>query len=151
MIISFFGHSNFRRDPKYERKLLNCLYEKVGDRLAYMYFGGYGEFDDFAYECCKKYKQTHPNVVLVFLTPYITLENQRNHLDCRKTQYDEIIYPEIERRPLKYAILYRNQWMAEQADLSIFAVKHSWGGAYKAYQYAIKKKKSVFNLIDSKF
>ena len=65
-------------------------------------------------------------------------------------KYDGIIYPEIEYKPPKFAIYYRNRWIVQKADYIICAVTHNYGGAYKAYQYAIKMEKTVFNIIETK-
>ena len=73
MIVTFCGHSDFTKSAEYEEKILAFLEEKVGDRSADMYLGGYGAFDSFAYECCKKYKTTHPQISLVFVTPYLAV------------------------------------------------------------------------------
>ena len=149
MIVTFCGHSKFSASMEYERKILSFLEEWVGDNVAEMYLGGYGEFDGFAYTCCKKYKQSHPSVKLVFVTPYITVEYQKNILEYQKTRYDEIIYPEIENVPLKFAIPCRNKWMVEKADFVICAIDHKCGGAYKTYNHAKRKEKQVFNIIDT--
>ena len=77
MIITFCGHAQFRKSGEYEQKILGFLEETVGDQPAEMYLGGYGEFDNFAYDCCKKYKETHPKVSLIFVTPYLTVEYQK--------------------------------------------------------------------------
>ena len=61
-------------------------------------------------------------------------------------KYDSIIYPEIENKPRKFAIFYRNRYMVEKADYVVAYVEHSWGGAYQAYKYAKGKGKSVYNL-----
>lgn len=151
MIVSFCGHARFVRTEEYEQRVLAFLEEKVGDTFTEFYLGGYGGFDGFAYECCKKYKATHKNVSLVFVTPYMTIEYQRNHLEDKKRSYDSIIYPEIEDKPLKYAILYRNRWMIERADYIVCGISHSWGGAYKAYQHAKRKKKTIFNVMGAEF
>ena len=111
-----------------------------------MYLGDYGEFDGFAYDCCKKFKETHPTVSLVFVTPYLTVQYQKNHLEYQKTRYDSIIYPEIEDKPLRFAISYRNKWMVKKADYIVCGIDHDWGGAYQTYQYAKKQKKSIFNV-----
>ena len=116
MVVAFCGHAQFSKTAECEQKILSFLAEKVADRPAHFYLGGYGDFDSFAYDCCKKYKVNHPNVLLIFITPYMTLEYQQNHLRYQKKRYDEIIYPEIEDKPLKFAIVYRNKWMIEQAD-----------------------------------
>ena len=119
MIITFCGHSQFTRTEEYEQKILAFLEEKVGDNPADFYLGGYGSFDSFAYDCCKKYKAIHPGVSLIFITPYMTVEYQQNHLEYQKTRYDEIIYPEIEDKPPRFAITYRiGGWSSKPITLS---------------------------------
>lgn len=151
MTVSFFGHARFQPTEEYTRKILEFLEDRIGDDSADLYFGGYGEFDAFAYECCKKYKSMHPNVKLIFVTPYMTLEYQRNHLEYQKMRYDAIVYPEIEHRPLKFAIFYRNRWMIEKADCAVFGITHDWGGAYTAYRYAKAQKKPMMNITGKEF
>ena len=149
MIITFCGHADFKASEEYERKILNFLCKNVGNSPAQIYLGEYGNFDKFAYRCCKRYKETHPNILLIFVTPYITVEYQKNHIEPLRKIYDEIIYPEIENRPLRFAIIYRNKWMIDKADYVICGIAHNWGGAYKTYQYAIRKKKFIFNVFDN--
>ncbi|MBO5009275.1 MAG: hypothetical protein J6D20_01030 [Clostridia bacterium] len=146
MIITFFGHSGFIGTKEYEEKLLSFLEKNVGENPVQMYLGGYGGFDEFAYSCCKKYKENHPKASLIFVTPYITLEYQKNHLNRLKSLYDIILYPEIEDKPKRFAIYYRNKFMVESADFVITYVVHSYGGAYTAYKIAKRRGKNIFNL-----
>ena len=146
MIISFCGHADFSQSKEYEQKILDFLEEKVGEQCADMYLGGYGNFDNFAYECCKKYKSTHRNISLVFITPYITINYQQNRLQYIKGLYDSIIYPEIENKPKRYSITYRNKYMMDKADYVVAYVSRAWGGAYAAYKYAKNNGKTIFNL-----
>lgn len=148
MVVTFCGHRDFSREDEYERKILDLLTEKVGDSPADFYLGDYGTFDSFAYKCCRKYKKTHPNVMLFLVTPYITIEYQRNVLERKKIMYDGIIYPEIEDKPLKFAISYRNKWMVDKADYVICGISRFYGGAYKTYLYAKQKKKVIFNIFE---
>ena len=149
MIITFCGHSQFIKTAEREQKILDFLQERVGSLSAEMYLGGYGDFDSLAYECCKKYKATHPNVSLIFVTPYMPEGYSREHLEYLNTLYDEIIYPEIENVPPKFAIVHRNKWMIERSDHVICGIDHSWGGAYRSYLYAKKKEKQIFNVTGS--
>ena len=149
MIITFFGHASFIENEKYEQKVLDFLEERIGDRVAYAYLGKHGKFDDFAYECCRKYKVKHPNLSLVYVTPYMTLEFQKKHLSEQLRHYDQVIYPEIEDKPIRFAIIYRNRYMVESADFVLTYVSHRWGGAYKAFEYAKKKGKPIFNIAES--
>ena len=113
MIVSFFGHRNFPKSIEYRKKLLDILEYTVGNSEADFYLGNYGNFDRLAVECCKKYQELHPNVSLVFITPYITPGYQNRLAEMNKI-YDAIIYPEIEDKPLRFAIPYRNKWMVEK-------------------------------------
>ena len=145
MVITFCGHSDFQRMPEYEEKMLALLEAVVGDKYAEMYLGGYGDFDEFACYCCRKYKQAHPNVSLVLVTPYIDTEYRLSqHGETNK--YDLILYPGLESRPLKFAITYRNRYMVEQSDCVIAFVNRTWGGAYSTYKYAKSKGKKILNI-----
>ncbi len=148
MIVAFCGHSYFSKTEEYEQKIFHLLERNVGDNPAQLYLGGYGDFDAFAYNCGKKYKETHPNVSLVFVTPYLTVGYQRNCLEHQKARYDSILYPDIENVPPRFAISHRNKYMIEKADFVIAYVDHDWGGAYKTYKHAKRKGKVVFNLAE---
>ena len=141
MIVTFFGHSDFKENDEFEKIILDLLEKKIGDNVAEIYLGGYGNFDAFAYKCCKKYKQNHSNVSLVFVTPYLNFENSN-------LMYDYVIYPEIEDKPLRFAITYRNRYMVEKAEYIIFYLNREWGGAYQSYKYAKQKKKELLNLAE---
>jgi len=120
--------------------LLSILQGEVGDGYADFYLGGYGFFDSFAWECCRRYQSEHPNVSLVFVTPYLNVDRSVKGL------YDSSVYPPLEDKPRKFAISYRNKWMVENADLVIAYVDHSYGGAYATLQHAKRKKKAIINL-----
>ncbi len=142
MIITFCGHSDYCGNEDDERRILDLLEENVGNEAAEMFLGGYGGFDEFAYRCCKKYKTEHPNISLVFVTPYIrALENEEN-----KKKYDLIIYPELEKISPRFAISHRNRYMVERADLVVVMIEHSYGGAYQTYKYAERREKEIFLL-----
>lgn len=146
MVVTFCGHAHFSGSEEYEQKILAFLEEKVGDQPADMYLGGYGDFDCFAYDCCNKYKKIHPKVSLIFVTPYLTVEYQKNHLEYQNTRYDSILYPEIEDKPPRFAITYRNKFMVEKADYVVAYIDHDWGGAYTTYKHAKRKGKFIFNI-----
>lgn len=147
MVITFCGHANYHRSKEDEERIISFLQETVGDQSADICLGEYGGFDCFAYDCCKKYKSTQPHVSLVFVTPYLTPEYMRNRLQHQK-RYDQILYPEIEDKPKRYAIVYRNRYMVEKADFVIAYVSHDWGGAYTTYRYAKRMGKEILNLAD---
>ena len=145
MIITFCGHSDFNKCEEYEKQMLELLDRLIKNEPVTFYLGNYGGFDDFAFMCCRRYKETHPNCTLIFVTPYRDQKYLDHHLPVGNS-YDEILYPDIEKRPPKLAILYRNMYMVEKSDVVIAYVKFSYGGAYKTYAHAQKKGKTVYNL-----
>lgn len=120
----------------------------IKDSSVEFFLGGYGAFDNFAYNCCKKYKKKHPNAKLIFITPYLSPTFQNNNLIYKKHEFDSIIYPPIENAPLKFAISYRNKWIVEQADIIIAYITHKYGGAYSMYRYGKQKGKKIFNIFE---
>ena len=150
MIVTFLGHRDFIPDNECKERMISIFDELVRDNAVEFYLGGYGRFDDFAYSCCEIYAKAHPKASLVFVTPYITEEYQRNHLAEIEEKYHSIIYPEIEMVPKRFAITYRNRYMVDKADLVICYVKREWGGAFQAIKYAIGRGKKVLNIADKK-
>ncbi len=91
MIAAFFGHLNFQASAESEVRLFKLLQERIGDKPADIFLGEYGIFDSFAYNCCIKYKETHPCISLIFVTPYLDDKYQKRHMENRR--YDTILYP----------------------------------------------------------
>lgn len=146
MILTFCGHSRFHKGQEYEKQLYKILENTIGEAPADIYLGGYGNFDSFAYQCAKKYKSSHPDVKLVFVSPYYDVEYQRNYLHYQKSRYDLIVYPSIEDKPKRFAIIYRNRYMVDMADVVIAYIDHNTGGAYQTYKYAKRNGKVIYNL-----
>lgn len=91
---------------------------------ATFYLGGYGAFDRLAAAAVKRQKATYPAIEAVLVLPYL----DRN-MDA--SDYDRTTYPPLEKVPPRFAIIKRNQWMVEEADVVISAVAHGWGGRRK--------------------
>ncbi len=129
--------------------MMELLEEIVGDQPCNFYLGGYGRFDSFARECCAEYKESHPQVRLFLITPYLDIPKRPNEYTFEmhvKKYYDGSIYPELEGVPRRFAISHRNRWMVERADAVIAFIDHHWGGAYQTYRHAKAKKKPIYNL-----
>lgn len=96
----------------------------------------------------KRFKNDFPEIELIFITPY--LDKNYSKLEFAKYHYDDVIFPPLENVLRKFAILKRNEWMVEKADLVIAYVMYSWGGAVKTLEYAKRKKKTIINLASAK-
>lgn len=148
MVITFCGHADFVEKPNDEQLVLRFLEEAGGGQGIDFYLGDYGGFDAFAYRCCKKYQQVNRDCKLVFVTPYLNRSSKRSIYGLQERLYDEVLYPELESVPPRFAILRRNQWMVEHADAVVAYIDHSWGGAYQSYQYARRRKRAIWNLAE---
>lgn len=145
MIITFFGHSNCLFNDDIKKQLKNILLDEIiKNPTSKFYLGGYGDFDGLCLRTLRELKHDFPSIEILFITPY--LDKNYSKLELAKHYYDDVIFPPIESVPRKFAILKRNEWMVEQADLVIVYVKYSWGGAAKALEYAKRKKKRIINI-----
>ena len=143
MIITFIGHSSLITCDNLLAKIKKTILDNTkADENISFFCGGYGEFDNLSVLACRFVKEERPNGEIVFVTPY--LNGVKNF-----EYYDGIIYPPIEGVPPKYAIIKRNEWMIDKADLVIAYVKHKYGGAYKSLLCAQKRKKLIINLAES--
>ncbi len=146
MKIAFCGHSKYTKNLTDEKMILKMLETIVNDDYCEFFLGEYGGFDRFAYDCAKKFKENHPKVKLIFITPYISVKHQIKYDEYQKERFDLIIYPSLEKVPLRYAISHRNRWIIEQADVIISFITHKNGGAYTMYRLAKRKNKKVYNI-----
>ena len=145
MIITFCGHSNFSFSDTTKNELKNLLIEKIRKNpTCKFYLGGYGDFDSLCLRTLRELKKEFQDIELIFITPYI--DKNYSKLEFAKYHYDDVIFPPLESVPRKFAILKRNEWMVDEADLVIAYVMYSWGGAAKTLEYAKRKKKRIINL-----
>ena len=145
MIFTFCGHRDFFGNEEIKKRLINKLikYAKQTETL-FCYSGGYGGFDRFVAYCVKEAKLKVDNIRNCLVIPYLTQSLQEQY----NGYFDEIIYPPMVNVPAKYAIIRRNEWMVDQADLLIAYVTHGWGGAARTLQYAKKKNVPVLTIYD---
>lgn len=151
MIVSFFGHKTIRCCYDISTQIENVILKNIHyQEKVFFYCGGYGDFDMMCASVCRTIAEKIPNCEIVYITPYMTEAHQQKikHFIDIKT-YDSVIFPPLEKVPPKYAIIRRNEWMVEQADIIIAYVEHCFGGAYTAIEYARKKKKRVINLYET--
>ena len=148
MIITFCGHSNCLFIDEEKEKLKQLLIKEIRKNpTSKFYLGGYGDFDSLCLRTLRELKTDFPKIELLFITPY--LDKNYSKLELAKYYYDDVIFPTMENVPRKFAILKRNEWMVDSAELVIAYVKYSWGGAAKTLEYAKRKKVPIINIAQS--
>ena len=138
MIITFCGHREL-----YDEKEVKVWLERVTENLIVngaekFYLGGYGAFDRLAASVLAEQKKRYPQIELVLILPYL---NRRKDI----SPCDSSLYPPLESVPKKLAIVRRNRWMVDQADVVVSYVLHSWGGTATTLEYAKQKKKRIIS------
>ena len=150
MTIAFAGHSVVSPREKIKETVKEQIRNNVTEGEAIIcYIGGYGDFDMICAQACPELKDEYPFIEVVYVTPYITLSEQRKIKEMQECGLcDTSIYPPIENTPPRFAITKRNEWMMTNADLIIAYIDHSYGGAYKSLEVAKRKRKKIINICD---
>ena len=148
-ICSFFGHRNVEITDELYTITTAEIQKSVDFGCRIFYFGGYGDFDNLCYKIVTKIKEENPqlNIKRTYCVPqerYL----RKNVRYFRREDYDDIIYLMPSFEGWYKSIYFRNCAMIDESTYVIFyAEERNNSGAYKAYQYAKKKKgKHVFNL-----
>ena len=148
MIVTFVGHGDLPAGEDLENKVRGALLELLprDERISF-YCGGYGAFDSLCAKVCRSLKAELPRSEVLYVTPYLSESHGKKiqyYMEAKL--YDSVIYPPLESVPPRYAILRRNEWMVEQADLIVAFVRRSFGGAAGTLDFARRKKKRIVNL-----
>lgn len=142
MIVTFCGHGDETYPDEIRKKLNDTIEELILHGADEFLLGGYGKFDQMAATAVKAQKKKYPHIKSVLVVPYI-------NRSFDKELYDYSEYPPLENTPKRFAILKRNEYMVNRSDIVIAYVSHSWGGAAKTFDYALKKKKKMINLAEN--
>ena len=143
--IAFIGHrvilGQYRLEEQIEKIITDMLQSK---EYVELYVGHNGDFDILAASASKKAQKAwgHQNSSLILIQPY-PMKNDEYY----EKFYDEIWYPIDRNVHPKSAIMRRNRWMIDNADLLIAYVEENrTGGALTTLKYAEKKEVGIINL-----
>lgn len=140
-ICTFAGHS-FIFSATAEKRLKCEIEAYLADiDEASFYVGGRGEFDSMAAVAVRAVRAQHRDkkIQLYLVEPYFRAGLNRDKWFYEQL-YDGIIIPqELLGVHPKSAIIRRNRWMVDQADLLLAFVCRDYGGAYQTLKYAERK------------
>lgn len=136
MIITFCGHNDVANPGNVRRWLEQTIDDLIQRGATTFYLGGYGGFDRLTASVLHKVSADNPSIDSILVLPYL---NRKVEDDL----YDGTIYPPLENVPKRLAIIRRNEWMVDHADVIAAYVLHEWGGASTMLCYAIRKGKEI--------
>lgn len=148
---SVFGHHKIEITEQLKAKLTTTLENLISQEdVKYFYFGGFSEFDDLCWRIVTELKKVYPDIYRIFcLSDPRHLRPLKRPKWLKNEDYEEITYLDLDFDYWYTRIYFRNCEMINRSDYVVFYVNHSEeSGAYKALQYAIKKKKQIINICD---
>ena len=148
-VCSFFGHREIDCGEALYAKIENEIKRLIlNGGITKFLFGGYGEFDLQCHTVVTRLKEEYPFIKRIFCySEEKALMRLKRIGAFKESEYEETLF-----LPLKYnywytRIYYRNCEIINASDCVIFYVKVKEGsGAYKALQYAQRKRKDYKNL-----
>lgn len=143
---AFAGHGEIHNQNLVETIKIKAkvLITKYG--VNEFWVGHYGDFDHYAAKAVRELKQEY-DIELVLVIPYLTKEIEEYKEEYYRN-FDALIMADIpEKTPKKLKIIKANQYMVDESEYLICYVKNSWGGAVKTLDYAMQKKKKIYNLV----
>ncbi len=139
---AFFGHrdlpSTFSLSALYsaiERLIRDCA-------VSRFFSCNRGGFDVFAASAVSDFKKIFP-----YIRNTLVLSFSPEHGFALPSAFDDWIYPIEKKVPTGYAVSETNKLIINKADYIITAVSRPFGGAFSAYEYALKSNKNVINLL----
>lgn len=151
-VCTFIGHRTIEESNsllKRLEELVEVLIREEGvDRFL---FGSRSEFDALCLKTVTRLKEKYRHIERIYVRaefPYINESYERYLLKS----YDVTFYPEKILKAGRYAYVERNALMIEESDFCVFYYKADVAemkksGTKIAYEYAVKKAKTVINLI----
>ncbi len=145
---SVFGHSEIEITQELEQKLFVTFEDIINKGCEFFYFGGFGMFDDLCHKVVTKLKEKYPHIKRI----YCLLDPRHQRVSKRPRwlkdeDYEEFVYLDLDFDWWYQRIYCRNCAMIDRSDIAVFYVEPKENsGAYKAYKYAVKKKKVLINL-----
>ena len=146
-ICTFAGHGKYYYSEDTYKKIISCLKQLICDKnISEFWVGNYGSFDAMAARAVINIKEEYPHIKLCLVVPYITSHINKFIIEY-KNIYDEIIVADISpQTPVRAYIPLCNQYMVDNSDCLLCYIERKSGGAFKTYEYALKKGIQIINI-----
>ena len=139
---TFFGHRDCPAGvkPRLRAAVVELIERYGADRF---YVGRQGAFDAMSRSVLRELAEAYPHISYAVVLERLP-QGQREP-DALNFS-DAVFPPGLETVPPRFAISKRNEWMLRQADYVVAYITHSWGGAARYVETAVRLGKVVVNL-----
>lgn len=137
MVCTFFGHANAPKEiePIIKSTLVDLIENKD---VTTFYVGNHGNFDYMAAKVLQELSEIY-SINYYIVLAYMPKKNEISDSHTLLPEGIELVHP-------KYAISWRNKWIIDKSDYVVAYIRRNFGGAYKFYNLANKKRKTVINI-----
>ncbi len=143
-VCTFFGHKDC--PDSIEESLRNILIELIKKRQVDCFLvGNQGGFDRLVLKTLKCLSTAGFSFEYCVVLAYMPVCGNVGEQACEE---NTMVFPGIEKVPMRYAIDRRNTYMLSQAKYVITYVKGTVGGAYKFMNKAKRQNKIVINIAE---
>jgi uncharacterized phage-like protein YoqJ len=140
---AFFGHRDWGLEEGKEEIKNSIVHLIENYEVTQFYSGGRGNFDNLCSQLVCELKSKYPHIKNTLVLSYIPKKKEEYGLP---EKYDDSVYLLEESVPPRFAIVKTNEIMIDKSDYLIIGVRKSWGGAYRACEYAKKRKKTIIQI-----
>lgn len=146
----FAGHGSISDTAKTVEKIKQVAEDLILNYgVKEFWVGHYGSFDGCSASAIRELKKDYPEITLELVIPYLT-KSIIEYKVLYDGKFDNILVADVpENTPRKFHLVKGNEYMVDNSDYLICYINHSWGGAYRTYTYARRKKKKMFNVADN--
>ena len=142
-VCTFFGHRDapWTIEPELHKTLRHLISKMNVDTF---YVGNQGQFDRMVQHHLQILANDFPYIRCFIVLHQLPTATASHKSSCLS------LFPEgLEDVHPKYALVHRNRWMVQQADIVVSYVLHDWGGAAQFTAYARRQGKLVLNLAEN--
>ena len=161
----FFGHRKINETPELIEKLTKTIESLITDKdIRTFYFGSKSQFDDFCHKVVTSLKEKYPQIKRIYVrSAYQHIPDW--YEDSLLKHYEGTYFPEHMKNAGRASYVERNQEMIKQSDFCVIYYDENYlpprrknsrrdlfdyqpkSGTAVAYDYAVKKKKEIINLL----
>lgn len=152
MTVAIIGHRRIDKSPQLIDRITDVVSSLIADENVDTFlFGSRSEFDDLCYDVVTNLKNKYPHINRV----YVMAEYANGGEQYRKyilTFYEDCFYDERLRKAGALSYVERNRIMIDRCDYLLtyydadYKPPNTNSGTKTAVNYAISKKKSIFNV-----
>ncbi len=164
----FFGHRKIEETEELKNNLCKIIENLIiNDKVNTFFFGSKSEFDDLCHKTVTELKEKHPHIRRIYVRSAFWHISD-GYKDTLLNYYEDTYFPEHIKNAGRASYVERNQEMINHSKFCVVYYDENYlpqrrknsrhnlveyqpkSGTAVAYDYAVKKKKEIINVLNQK-